>query len=207
MSLWWIPAGRPCVSGSAKTTTTVNLATALARETPPGGAQITTRPSTSAVLDDSVVSSAADAIEVGAMAPPLTPADPSPATSIHDDDEHADGLEEQSVGAVVVRRIEAPRKYLTDVGVDNLVADYLAGAGIGELARWYGIHRGTLTAHLRRRNMPQRQAGLNREQRTEAARLYRKGQSLRAIGRRMGVDRKAVRAALVEADLIREGMG
>ena len=33
-------------------------------------------------------------------------------------------------------------------------------------------------------------------------RLARAGVSMRAIGRRMGVDRKAVRAALVEAGLI-----
>ena len=36
----------------------------------------------------------------------------------------------------------------------------------------------------------------------EAVRLARAGVSMRAIGRRMGVDRKAVRAALVEAGLI-----
>ncbi len=35
------------------------------------------------------------------------------------------------------------------------------------------------------------------EQRAEALRLYREGLSLREVGRRMGVDRKLVRAALV----------
>lgn len=33
-------------------------------------------------------------------------------------------------------------------GIDSLLADYLAGARVGELARRYGIHRSTVTAHL-----------------------------------------------------------
>ena len=44
--------------------------------------------------------------------------------------------------------------------------------------------------------------GLGLDEKAEAVRLARAGVSMRAIGRRMGVDRKAVRAALVEAGLI-----
>ena len=39
-------------------------------------------------------------------------------------------------------------------------------------------------------------------EKAEAVRLARAGVSMRAIGRRMGVDRKAVRVSLVEAGLI-----
>ena len=51
-------------------------------------------------------------------------------------------------------------------------------------------------------NVPSRRPGLGIDEKAEAVRLARAGVSMRAIGRRMGVDRKAVRAALVEAGLI-----
>ena len=108
------------------------------------------------------------------------------------------------VRGVVIPKVEGTRTYLTKAGIDSLVADYQAGAGVGELARRYGIHRSTVTAHLRRRNLPQRQTGLNTDQQAEAVRLYRDGLSLRAISRRMGVDRKAVRASLASVNLLIE---
>ena len=57
-------------------------------------------------------------------------------------------------------------------------------------------------SHLRRRKEPSRRPRLGIDEKAEAVRLTRAGVSMRAIGRRMGVDRKAVRAALVEAGLI-----
>jgi len=57
-------------------------------------------------------------------------------------------------------------------------------------------------SRLRRRNVPSRRPGLGIDEKAEAVRLARAGVSMRSIGRRMGVDRKAVRAAVVEAGLI-----
>lgn len=88
-------------------------------------------------------------------------------------------------------------RYMKIDDVNSLVADYLAWMPVGTIAEKYGIHRSTATAHLRRREVPTAVAGLDRERRAEALRLYREGLSLREIGRRMGVDRKLVRAALV----------
>ncbi len=88
--------------------------------------------------------------------------------------------------------------------VDALVGDYLTGMGVKALAERYGVHRATVFSHLRRRNVPSRRPGLGIEERAEAVRLGRAGVSTRAIGRRMGVDRKVVRAALVEAGLIED---
>ncbi|RRD51558.1 hypothetical protein EII35_01280 [Arachnia propionica] len=67
------------------------------------------------------------------------------------------------------------------------------------------MHRATVCTHLRRRNVPTRLPGLGLDEKAEAVRLARAGVSMRAIGRRLGVDRKAVRAALVEAGLIVDG--
>ncbi|WIY83402.1 helix-turn-helix domain-containing protein [Propionimicrobium sp. PCR01-08-3] len=71
-----------------------------------------------------------------------------------------------------------------------------------ELASAYGIYRATVFAHLRRREVPRRRPELNDQEQAEAVRLSREGMSMRAIGRRMGVNRKAVRAALVKVGLV-----
>ena len=102
----------------------------------------------------------------------------------------------------VVRTVETAQTFLSAAEVDALVGDYLAGMSVKALAERYGIHRATVFAHLRRRNVPSRRPGLGIDEKAEAVRLARAGISMRAIGRRMGVDRKAVRAALVEAGLI-----
>jgi predicted DNA-binding protein (UPF0251 family) len=102
----------------------------------------------------------------------------------------------------VVRTVETAQTSLTASEVDALVGDYLAGMRVKALAERYGIHRATVFSHLRRRNVPSRRPGLGIDEKAEAVRLARAGVSMRAIGRRMGADRKAVRAALVEAGLI-----
>ncbi|RIX34678.1 hypothetical protein D3M95_06695 [Corynebacterium falsenii] len=86
--------------------------------------------------------------------------------------------------------------------MDQLVGDYEAGSGVQELASKYGVHRATVFAHLQRREVPRRRPGLSEPEQAEALRLSREGMSMRAIGRQMGVDRKAVRAALVEAGIV-----
>ena len=78
----------------------------------------------------------------------------------------------------------------------------LAGKSVKDLAERLGIHRATVFSHLRRRNVPSRRLGLGLDENAEAVRLARAGVSMRASARRMGVDRKAVRAALVEAGVI-----
>ena len=102
----------------------------------------------------------------------------------------------------VVRTVETAQTFLTDSEVDALVGDYLAGMGVKALAERYGIHRATVFSHLRRRNVPSRRPGLGTDEKAEAVRLARAGVSMRAIGRRMGVDRKSVRTALVDAGVI-----
>src|SRR5699024_12561497 len=48
----------------------------------------------------------------------------------------------------LVRRIETAQTFLTASEIDRLVGDYLAGATGQERAETYGIHRGTVFAHL-----------------------------------------------------------
>ena len=102
----------------------------------------------------------------------------------------------------LVRRIETVQTLLTASEIDSLVGDYLAGATVQELAEKYGIHRATVFAHLRHRNTPRRVPGLDVDERAEVVRLFRGGVSMRAIARRLGVGRQAVRAALIEAKVM-----
>lgn len=102
----------------------------------------------------------------------------------------------------VARTVETAQTFLTAAEVDALVGDYLAGMSVKSLAETYGIHRATVFSHLRRRNVPSCRPGLGLDEKAEAVRLARAGVSMRAIARLTGVDRKAVRAALVEAGLI-----
>ena len=98
--------------------------------------------------------------------------------------------------------VETAQTFLTATEVDALVGDYLAGMSVKSLAEAYGIHWATVVSHLRRRNVPSRRPGLGLDEKAEAVRLARAGVSMRAIARRMGVDRKAVRRALAEASAI-----
>lgn len=91
--------------------------------------------------------------------------------------------------------------FLAASEVDALVCEFAAGISVKARAERYGIHRATVLSHLRRRNVRSRRPGLRIHEKAEAVCLARTGASIRAIGRRMGVGRKVVRAALAEADL------
>lgn len=97
--------------------------------------------------------------------------------------------------------------FLTAAEVDALVGDYLADMSMKSLAERCGIHRVTVFSYLRRRNVPSRCPGLGLNEKTEAVRLARAGVPMGAIARRMGVDRKAVGAALVEAGFLADRVG
>lgn len=101
----------------------------------------------------------------------------------------------------IARTIETVQTFLTATEIDQLVGDYLAGASPDELAERYGIHRATVFAHLRRRDVPRRRPGLDEVESAEAVRLYRTGVSLRATAQRLEVDRKLVRRTLIEANV------
>lgn len=102
----------------------------------------------------------------------------------------------------LVRRIETAQTYLTPSKVDRLVEDYKAGMSVVGLAKKYGIHRATVSAHLSRRRTLRRRPGLDVDERAEAVRLFRAGVSMRAISRQLGVGRKSVRSCLVDAGVI-----
>lgn len=73
---------------------------------------------------------------------------------------------------------------------------YRAGATLKHLAIEFGVHRTTITQHLRRNGVALRRRGLDDQQIDQAVHLYQQGSSLAWVGEHLGVDAHTVRAAL-----------
>ena len=71
-----------------------------------------------------------------------------------------------------------------------MVAAYLLGHTVNDLARKFGVHRTTVLAHLTRREAKRPEAPLAKwddDTLASAARLYGEGSSLSDVGERFGV--------------------
>jgi hypothetical protein len=72
-----------------------------------------------------------------------------------------------------VRELRCVQRRLSPLEMEALVADYEGGGRVGELARVYGIHRTTVSAHVARAGKTRGQ--LIEAQVDEVARLYEQG--------------------------------
>jgi DNA-binding transcriptional regulator LsrR (DeoR family) len=103
-----------------------------------------------------------------------------------------------------VRVLRQAQRRLSPAELEALIADYEAGARVGELAKVYRLHRTTVAGHLAR-------AGRTRPVMTEAqidqaVRLYLDGWTLRNLGQHLGVADRTIRRVLVKrAVAIRSG--
>ena len=108
--------------------------------------------------------------------------------------------------AAPVRRHEMhetkpPRQHQRRLRPDELgrlVADYVAGVEVIELARRYGIARQTVLEQMRRQGVPRRHPRLSADDAERVADLYRSGDSLATIGGVFDVDPGTVRRALMK---------
>jgi DNA-binding CsgD family transcriptional regulator len=84
---------------------------------------------------------------------------------------------------------------------DKLVKQYVAGASTYQLARQFGIHRHTVSKHLRTRGIVIRggRQKMTPDVIAVAAQLHASGQSLAQIGLRLGIDATTVHKALKNA--------
>ena len=82
--------------------------------------------------------------------------------------------------------------------VDQLVADYLAGAKVRDLADLFRISRNTVLEHVSRAGVRKHYPALIPKQVDEAAQLYRSGRSLVSVGEHFGVNVSTVRTALLK---------
>lgn len=76
--------------------------------------------------------------------------------------------------------------------VEQLIADYQAGATVYELSDRFGIERRTVSTILHRHGVPMRRRGLSPEQVDDAIHLYKLGWSLARVGDHLGVNHTTV---------------
>ena len=86
--------------------------------------------------------------------------------------------------------------------ITNLIKKYEQQASVKDLAKQFGIHRLTVTAHLQRHGVKLHQNGLAPDEVQAAARLYRQGWSLMKLGAKYGVDSTTVWRALRAAGVV-----
>ncbi|WP_442921868.1 helix-turn-helix domain-containing protein [Microbacterium sp. CH12i] len=80
----------------------------------------------------------------------------------------------------------------------ELVADYEAGMPVRMIAAKYAVHRGTVPTLVTKEGARLRTSGLGLTGRGRAASLYAEGLTLQEVAKRLGVDEKTVRNAVVE---------
>jgi transposase-like protein len=90
-------------------------------------------------------------------------------------------------------------KRLSPPEVDQLVADYVEGQSVYQLADVYGIHRNTISRILERHGIDRRYRILQGDILDEAINQYQQGSSLRTVGQRLGVSLDTIRHALIHA--------
>ena len=102
----------------------------------------------------------------------------------------------------MVRSLEMAQTLLRPEQVDDLVAQYRAGATLVELAARFAVNRRTVAAHLTRRAVPIRGGSFDPSRIHEAADLYLSGLTLVEVGVKVGAGPQAVRRALVSHGVV-----
>ena len=95
------------------------------------------------------------------------------------------------------------QRRLTEADVDGLVARYIAGSAINELARLFNVNRTTVISHLDRRDIPRRRVVRKMTDRTvaEAASRYGQGLSLEVVAEEFGVHARTLAREFRRADV------
>jgi transposase len=112
-------------------------------------------------------------------------------------------LDEPVEGIRRATRIEQKHTLLDDPEITELVASYLEGDTIDELATKFDVNQTTVQAHLERQQVERRPyRKVKPAQVAEAAELYRSGMSVRGVAKRLGVSPDTTRRLLVEAGVV-----
>ena len=93
------------------------------------------------------------------------------------------------------------RRRLDDYEIATLVAEYLGGQTLRQLARLHQLHHHTVAEILERSGVPRRYRALGPEHIPVLVSMYRSGQSLARIGHHFGGDPGTVRRALLVAGI------
>ncbi|WP_230671678.1 hypothetical protein [Rathayibacter sp. Leaf248] len=103
---------------------------------------------------------------------------------------------EATAPPVGVQALRQRQVRLSDEQKAKLVAEYLAGGNIRQLAASWGVSREAVRSALRQQHVPVRQVVLTDRQLEDAASLKTRGWSLNQLGSLYGVDPKTMKARL-----------
>jgi len=95
-------------------------------------------------------------------------------------------------------RLLQSQKRLSGAEIEVLIANYVAGATVYQLADKFGCNRKTVSRLLKAHGVKLRLAAMSRDQVDQAEDLYAAGLSLAQVGLRLGVHGNTVRLRLVE---------
>ena len=86
------------------------------------------------------------------------------------------------------------QRRLSELAVDDLVRDYLAGSSIDTLAMQIGVNRTTIIHHLDRHGIERRKSVRKMTDRSvlQAAKRYEAGESLSVVAARFGIDARTL---------------
>ncbi|WP_101556553.1 helix-turn-helix domain-containing protein [Brevibacterium aurantiacum] len=79
----------------------------------------------------------------------------------------------------------------------EVLAGYVAGVPVRELANRFGIHRATVWEIARSAGVDVRRPGLSDKVRMRAARLYAEGMTLAEVAKKLRISNEAVRSAVI----------
>ncbi len=103
-----------------------------------------------------------------------------------------------------VRVLRQVQRRLASAELATLIAEYEAGARVGELAKVYRLHRTTVARHVA--GAGKTRPVMTEAQIDEAVVLYRDGWTLHNVGQHLGVADQTIRRVLVEREVrIRPG--
>ena len=85
------------------------------------------------------------------------------------------------------------QRRLKPAEIDDLVAAYLAGDLVRDIAARHGVNRTTVISHITRRDVPRRsEIGWTQSELRAAEAMYARGSSLATVGTHFGIDASTV---------------
>ena len=112
------------------------------------------------------------------------------------------------VGCPVARVPSLQRQHrLKKPEIELMIADYVAGVKLNEIADRYQVNQSTIAKYVRLHGIPRRTRRLRSQEVKEAVELYASGRSTKWIGEHLGVAATTVRHSLTKARVTLRGRG
>jgi hypothetical protein len=101
----------------------------------------------------------------------------------------------------ITPQVHAARRRLPAETIQQLVTDYQARVPSTELAKRFGVSKGAVLHLLRKQGVSIRRQSMTEAEVEQATQLYRAGNSLVAVGAKLGYDHGTIHRALKQANV------